>query len=100
MNTLPFKAPSARTKARTFRITHTQAMLLDQRIKSSSSALVRVLLNLYFNKKLDKLKIHGIDIESLLRDEIKNAQEAILKNGDKFRNMLKAQSTAKQNGTF
>lgn len=61
---------------------------------------MRVLLNLYFNKKLDKLKPLGVDVESLLKDEIKNAQEAVLKNGDKFRTMLKAQGLAKKNGTF
>ena len=99
MSLTQFKAPSTRTKARTFRITHTQAMLLDQRLKSNGSALVRVLLNLYFNKKLEKAKL-GVDVEALLKDEIRSAQDAILKNGDKFRNMLKAQSLAKRNGTF
>jgi len=59
-----------------------------------------VLLNLYFNKKLSTLKLSGVDVEKLLEEEVKNAQEAILKNGNKFRVMLKAQSAAKKNGTF
>lgn len=99
-NTLPPKAASSRTLPKQFRITHTQFNLLQQRLKDKSSALVRVLLNLYFNKKLESLKFQGIDIEKLLEKEVSEAQEAIVKGAAKGTALLKRTAIAKRNGTF
>jgi hypothetical protein len=99
-NTLPQKPQSTRTLPKQFRITHTQAALLEQRLKGKSSALVRVLLSLYFNKKLEYLKFQGIDISTLLEKELSEAQEAVIKGAEKGTRKLKSVAVAKRNGTF
>lgn len=99
-NTLPPKAASSRTTPRQFRITHTQDALITQRLGNRSSALIRVLLQLYFNRKLDALKFQGIDVEKLLDKEMIEAQEAILQGAKKGTAILKRTALAKRNGTF
>lgn len=60
---------NTKTTVRAFRITHTQDALLDREQDSSkgrASAIARVLLSLYFNKKIN-------GIEDLIRDELLHA---------------------------
>lgn len=78
---------------RGFRITHTQDSLLNNpSIHSKSSAIVRVLLNLYFNKKIQ-------GVEALIEAELDVVEKTQKKNFDKFREMLKSQKKEKKDGT-
>jgi hypothetical protein len=83
---------SSRSKVRAFRITHTQNNLLNNApYKGRANAIVRVLLQLYFNKNL-----RGIEVEALIKAEensiIENQKENLLK----FRQMLQVQGQEKR----
>ena len=69
-------------------------------MKDKSSALIRVLLSLYFNKKLASLKFQGIDLENLIEVEMKESQEAQVKGSIKGVRKRKEIALAKKNGTF
>jgi hypothetical protein len=85
------KSVSSRTRTRGFRITHTQDSLLNSpSIGNKASAIVRVLLTLYFNKK-----IPGIDL--LVEAELKNVDAVNEKNLQKFRDMLVKQGAERKN---
>jgi hypothetical protein len=95
MNPTSPRPPSSRTRAKTLRISNTQFILLESpAYKKRASALVRVLLTLYFNKKLT-----AFSIDSLLENELREADRAILVNGEKFREMLRKQAAEKKTGT-
>jgi hypothetical protein len=91
---LPNKDTSSRTQTRTFRITNTQYNLLNTAPhKTRASAIVRVLLALYFNKKIP-------NIDLLIKAEESDIQTAKEKNLLNFREMLKNQGKEKRaNGT-
>lgn len=90
------KTTSSRTVPRTFRISHTQSILLaNPKIKTKASAIIRVLLQLYFNKR-----ITGVDL--LIENELKATEQAMKKQLDDFRIMLKTNNPkgrGKLNGT-
>lgn len=68
------KFDSSRTRLTAFRISHTHHGLLnDPKFKSRSSALVRVLLGMYFNGRIPEADL-------LLEHEIKRATEAVSKH--------------------
>jgi hypothetical protein len=86
---IPLRKPrraSKNTVVRNFRITYTQDALLD-RVSDGhkASAIVRTLLALYFNKKLDAL-----GIENLIAEEIQRTQTAVWKNQEKFKERIPA----------
>lgn len=81
---------SSKTVARAFRITHTQHNLLETSLyKDKASAIVRVLLQLYFNKR-----IPGVD--SLIEAERILIKENVEKNFERFREMLRNQGVEKK----
>lgn len=85
------KMPSSsqRTKSRSFRISHTQYKLLGAPLfKDRASPLIRVLLHLYLNRKLD-----GFNIEELVNKEV-YVQNAAEKEGQK--NILKFNESRKR----
>jgi hypothetical protein len=57
---------------------------------------VRVLLSLYFNKKLSKA---GLNIEELLSIELRETENASLLNMDRFKQMIRSQPKGRKNGT-
>ncbi len=85
---------SSRTISRGFRITYTQNALLDREsLVGKTSAIIRVLLSLYFNKKIP-------GVEGLISQEMKIAQQAELDRLERHRKRLKAVGEAKRNGTY
>jgi hypothetical protein len=81
MPALKQEKKNSRTRSRGFRITHTQYILLSApSFKERASPLIRVLLNLYFNKKLNVS-----DIEDLITQEAAKSSAAELEGQDKIR---------------
>ena len=89
MTTSP-KVRNSRTVVRSFRITHTQDRLLNTPPhKEKIGPIVRVLLQLYFNKR-----IPGID--ELIKAETEAVDKIVKKNLANFREMLKNQGERKK----
>ena len=75
------KKKNSRTRTRTFRISHTQFALLSAPVfRERASPLVRVLLHLYLNKKLDAL-----NIEELVNEELGKSKAAELNGQEKIK---------------
>jgi hypothetical protein len=71
----PRNSSNKLTTPKTFRITHTQKYLLSlTRYKINSSALVRVLLDFFFNKKLPLPLLEEIELK--LKEEIERSKKA------------------------
>jgi hypothetical protein len=85
-----YKARNSRTRVKGFRITHTQFALLETPPhKEKAGAIIRVLLQLYFNKR-----IPGID--ALIKAEEESVELIQASNLLKFRTMLQNQGKEKK----
>lgn len=79
--------PSNRTKIKGFRVTITQATLLESPfLYNKGSALVRALLTLYFNKKLPA----SLNIEGMIEEEHRKAGEAERRSNELFTERVQA----------
>ena len=83
---------NSRTQVRSFRITHTQDALLDREQRSGrASAIIRTLLSLYFNKRID-------GVEALVDEEVKKSRQAELERLEQHRARMKAQGLKRKQG--
>jgi hypothetical protein len=83
---------SSRSKVRAFRITHTQNNLLNNApYKGKANSIIRVLLQLYFNKRLPMN-----DVETLIEAEENSIAINQKENLLKFRQMLQVQGQEKR----
>lgn len=75
------KKKNSRTRIRSFRISHTQFTLLSAPVfRERASPLVRVLLHLYLNKKLE-----AFNIEGLINEELGKSKAAELNGQEKIK---------------
>ena len=84
----PYRSSTSKSIPRTFRISHTHNNLLNQAShKDKASAIVKVLLTLFFNHKLG-------NIDDLIEAEYNAATAASRENNEKFKLFVQSKKRA------